>query len=369
MIVESIETTAAFGDLRDEWNSLVEVSRSKCVFLTHEWLFTWWKHLSGTRKLCILTARQDGRLAGILPLALRAPQYSRMMPRSLEFLGSGLIGSDYLDAVALPEQEREVIEAFSDHLSRAGMVLHLTAVRHRSSVVADLARHLCRDGWSATDSVINVCPYLDLRGKTWETYISCLGSSQRYNFNRRLKNLQRNYDVRIDVAPTSADARAILEIAIDLHRKRWASKTTSEAFQDAETVAFHREFVDLAVAKGWLRLFVMRIDGVPAAALYGLRYGDIFYFYQSGFDPAWSRQSVGLVMMGLAIRAAIEEGVAEYDFLHGTEEYKYHWSPQARELGRLELYPHHSRGRLSRRAVDLNRAVRKMAKRMLGKAA
>jgi CelD/BcsL family acetyltransferase involved in cellulose biosynthesis len=74
-------------------------------------------------------------------------------------------------------------------------------------------------------------------------------------------------------------------------------------------------------------------------------------------------------MMGLAIRSAIEEGAAEYDFLHGTEEYKYHWGPNTRELGRLELYPHHSRGRLSRRAVDFNRAVRKVAKRMLGKAA
>jgi CelD/BcsL family acetyltransferase involved in cellulose biosynthesis len=113
----------------------------------------------------------------------------------------------------------------------------------------------------------------------------------------------------------------------------------------------------------------MRINGVHAGALYGLRYGEVFYFYQSGIDPEWSRQSVGLVLMGLAIRSAIEEGVAEYDFLHGTEEYKYHWAPETRELGRLELYPHHSRGRLSRRAVDFNRAVRKVAKRMLGRAA
>jgi CelD/BcsL family acetyltransferase involved in cellulose biosynthesis len=111
------------------------------------------------------------------------------------------------------------------------------------------------------------------------------------------------------------------------------------------------------------------VDSVPAAALYGLRHGDTFYFYQSGFDPVWSRQSVGLVMKGLAIKSAIEEGAAEYDFLHGAEEYKCHWARQTRELVRLELYPHHSRGRLSRRAVDFNRAIRKMAKRMLERAA
>jgi CelD/BcsL family acetyltransferase involved in cellulose biosynthesis len=369
LIVERIETIDDFANLRNEWNSLLEASRSQCVFLTHEWLFTWWKHLAGTRTLSIFTARENGRLAGFLPLAMRRAQYSRMIPRSLEFIGSGLVGSDYLDAVAAPGCEQEVIKAFSSHLSRAGMVLHLTAIRRGASVVADLASHLGRSGWSVSDSAINICPYLDLRGQTWETYLSMLGSSQRYNFNRRLKNLKNNFDLRLDIEQTATSAQAALDIVIDLHRKRWASKPQSEAFQDAQTVAFHREFVDLAAAQGWLRLLVIRIDGVPAAALYGLRYGDVFYFYQSGFDPAWSRQSVGLVTMGLAIRSAIEEGVAEYDFLHGTEEYKYHWAPLTRELGRLELYPHHSRGQLSRRAVDFNRAVRKVAKRMLGKAA
>jgi CelD/BcsL family acetyltransferase involved in cellulose biosynthesis len=71
--------------------------------------------------------------------------------------------------------------------------------------------------------------------------------------------------------------------------------------------------------------------------------------------------------MGLAIKAAIEEGVAEYDFLHGDEEYKFHWASEVRDLGRLELYPPHARGRIYRRAIDFNRAARRMAKRVLTK--
>jgi len=369
MIIERIETTARFAALGEEWNALLEISRSKCVFLTFEWLFTWWKHLAGRRKLFILTSRKEGRLVGILPLVLRPAQYSRMIPRSLEFLGSGLIGSDYLDAIVMPGVEQEVIEAFSEHLFRAGIVLHLTATRRGASIVAELATRLCRSGWTTTDATINICPYIDLRGQTWETYLSSLGSAQRYNFNRRLKNLQKDCSLRIEIAYTPGAAPAALDAIIGLHHKRWASKEPSQAFQDAQTVAFHREFVELAAAQRWLRILVTRIDGIPAAALYGLRYGDTFYFYQSGFDPEWRRQSLGLVTMGLAIRSAIEEGVAEFDFLHGREEYKFHWARETRELGRLELYPHHSRGRLSRRAVDVNRVMRKMAKRMLGKAA
>ena len=369
MIVERIETTAQFAALRDEWNALLEASRSRCVFLTHEWLFTWWKHLAAGRTLFILTSRSQGKLVGILPLALRRPQYSRMIPRSLEFLGSGLIGSDYLDAIVTPGVEQEVIQAFSQYLLRAGIVLRLSATRRGSAIVAELATRLCGRGWIVMDTAINVCPYIDLRGLSWETYLSSLGSSHRYNFNRRLKNLEKDSSVRIESVRKPEQAQAALDALIGLHHKRWASKEPSEAFQDAPTVAFHREFVELAAVQGWLRILVVRIDGVPAAALYGFRYGETFYFYQSGFDPEWKRQSVGLVTMGLAIQSAIEEGVAEYDFLHGSEEYKFHWARQARDLGCIELYPNHSTGRLSRHAVDFNRAVRQMAKRMLGRAA
>jgi CelD/BcsL family acetyltransferase involved in cellulose biosynthesis len=369
MIIERIETTTGFAALRDEWNALLENSRSKCIFLTHEWLFTWWKYLAADRSLFILTVRDNGKLVGILPLSLTRAHYSRMIPRSLQFLGSGLIGSDYLDAIVTPGLEQEVIEAFSEHLFRAGMVLHLTATWRASSFVAQVAAHLCGSGWTLVDTATNVCPYIKLRGQTWAGYLSSLGSSHRYNFNRRLKNLQKNHTLNIEIVRTPGQAQPALDMVIGLHLKRWTPKGQSEAFQDAETIAFHREFVELAAALGWLRILVMRIDGMPAAALYGLRYGETFYFYQSGFDPEWSRQSIGLVTMGLAIKSAIEEGAAEYDFLHGAEEYKCHWASETRELGRLELYPHHSRGRLSRRAVEFNRAMRRVAKRMLEKTA
>ena len=139
----------------------------------------------------------------------------------------------------------------------------------------------------------------------------------------------------------------------------------SEAFQSESIVQFHRDFVVHAAEQGWLRLLIARINGSPVAALYGLRYGSSFYFYQSGFDPEFSRQSVGLVIMGLGIRTAIEEGVAEYDLLHGDEEYKFQWAPQTRELGRIEVFPPHSSGRIFRHAIQLNRSARQMARRVL----
>jgi CelD/BcsL family acetyltransferase involved in cellulose biosynthesis len=151
---------------------------------------------------------------------------------------------------------------------------------------------------------------------------------------------------------------------LHLHDARWRPRGGSDAFTSAGLVSFHEEMTRRALARGWLRLFELRLDGRPAAALYGFRYRDTFSFYQSGFDPAFAKDSVGLAMMALAIRSAIEEGASEYDLLHGDEAYKFQWARETRELARLEAYPPSLRGLACRQAVDLGRAVRRVGRRL-----
>jgi CelD/BcsL family acetyltransferase involved in cellulose biosynthesis len=360
-----IQTTDEFLNLRGEWNTLLESSISDCVFLTHEWLSAWWKHMAGGRRLSILTAREGGKLIGILPMAEKPAQLTRMMPCTVEFLGSGVIGSDYLDAIVARGRESEVMTELAGHLHSDGRMLQLSQLRSERSLASILAERLRRHAWTVVEAKLNVCPFIDLRGHTWESYVATLGPAVRKNINRYLRNLPQTFDMRIDCVQAPNEAETALEIAVDLHRKRWASRGASQAFQSESVLAFHREFVRLAAECGWLRLLILRLNDRPVAALYGLRYGATFYFYQSGFDPEYSKHSVGAATMGLAIRRAIEDGAAEYDFLHGDEEYKFHWARGVRDLTRLELHPPQTTAWIYKHAIALNRAARQMARRVL----
>src|SRR5262245_8253506 len=64
--LETIVEPDRFDAMRDEWSALLQRSSSDCVFLTHEWLSTWWQHLSEGRKLQVVVAREGARLVGIL---------------------------------------------------------------------------------------------------------------------------------------------------------------------------------------------------------------------------------------------------------------------------------------------------------------
>lgn len=242
--------------------------------------------------------------------------------------------------------------------------LKLTNVSKNGSAAAGMLAGLRDRGWSTAETQTNICPFIPLAGASWDSYLSSLSAEHRYTFNRKWRTLNRDYNVRFEQAHTPEQCREAIDVLIAQHNARWGSRGGSNAFHTAELVSFHREWTQVALRRGWLRLYVLRLNEKPAACLYGLLFRGIFYFYQSSFDPEYLRLSTGLVTMGLAIRSAIGEGAAEYDMLHGGETYKSHWSRHSRDLARLEMFPPGGFGEFCRLSVELGRASRALTRRM-----
>jgi len=337
--VQDIENTRDFDSLREEWNALLERSSANGVFLTWEWIRTWWTHLAERHQLSIAAIRSEGRLVGIAPLAIRPAAIKRLFLFSCgEFLGSGTAGSDYLDLIVEKGSEEAVFEALAPDLARANRMLEFGQLKSGSQA-ARFAQFLERRGWRSGTTKVGTCPLIDLHGHTWTSYLTSLSSEHRYNVKRKMNSLAKHFEVTFERVENEIQLGPVLAVLIDLHKKRWLEHGDSDAFHTTGHEAFHREFTRLALQRGWLRLYVLRLNGQAASAVYALRYGTTFSFYQSGFDPQYAKQSVGLVAMAYSIKAAIEEGAEEYDFLHGTEAYKFHWANGSRDLERIQLHP------------------------------
>ena len=366
--IEIIDDTERFEQLHGEWNELLESSVADCLFLTWEWLFTWWKHLANDRRLFVVVVRSDGKMIAIAPLTLTVPRGASFLAlRSLEFLGTGVVGSDYLDVIVRGGAKRETLDALATCLARERAVLRLAQCRKHASAAAALAEVLRSSGWGDCRRTTDACPFIRLAGHSWDSYLASLGSDHRYNFQRRFRNATKTFNVRFEQARSTDECREMLARLITLHEMRWDSRGGSDAFHAPALRQFHEEFSQLALARNWLRLFVLWLDGEPAAALYGFRYRHVFYFYQSGFDPRYQKHSAGLVAMGLAIKSAIEDGAGEYDLLHGREAYKFHWTKDVRELDRLEIYPPDMLALAMKQVEAMGRAARSGARRILPK--
>src|SRR5256712_6724982 len=280
--IQRIADPADFANLREEWNGLLAASQADCLFLTWEWLYTWWKHLGGRRRLHLLLARDGRELAAIAPLAQRPPVLRRLLLfPALEFLGTGIVGSDYLDVIVRRGTEQEVCDALAMAWEGAPLALEFAYVQ-RESFSAALARQLGQRGWTMQDTSINVCPVIDLAGHSWVSYLARLGSAHRYNLQRRLRNLHQRLDVRLDLGRTEAERREALQALVALHTPRWGERGGSEAFGSPRLLSFYDEASQLALRRGWLPPLFLRPDGDPATGLPGHRERPHIQFFHTG---------------------------------------------------------------------------------------
>jgi CelD/BcsL family acetyltransferase involved in cellulose biosynthesis len=365
MQVQHIDNAVDLDSLREEWDALLESSPSNNIFLTWEWLRTWWKYLAERRKLQVVALRHGGELIALAPLGVRPPSIRRLFPfGSIDFLGSGTAGSDYLDLIVRQGWEEDAVSALSRTLS-ANRMLEFSRVRADGPTL-DLARSLQQSGWTAEIAKSEVCPYINLRGHSWTSYLASLGSEHRYSVRRKRNTLATQFDVAFERVEDPLERGPALRLLMDLHRKRWNGCGESDAFHTESHVQFHDEFTARAMRRGWLRLYVLRLNAKPVSAIYGLRYGPTFYFFQSGFDPQYARNSVGVVAMALSIEEAIKEGAAEYDFLHGEESYKFHWAADSRDLCRIRLFPPGRRGWWYQTALGVRSRAREWFRHDIG---
>ncbi len=353
--IERIESPDRLDGLRREWEALLGESDSDTLFLTWEWLRTWWRHLGEGRRLHVWAFRRGGELLALAPLAASGGLSGRLLPR-LGFLGTGTVGSDYLDVIVRRGAEPLVADALAGELERRSTSLQLRQLAETPRLGLLLGRLAVR-GWRIERRRTDVCPFIRLEGHSWDSYLSGLGPEHRYNLKRRLRQLEREGEVRFERVTSDERRGAVLAALVSLHHERWRARGGSQAFGDPAVLAFHDEISRLALDRGWLRLFALHIAGRLAAALYAFRYRRIFYYYQLGWDPRLGARSIGLVTLGLAIRSAIEEGAAEFDLLHGSEAYKFQWATETRDLLGADAYPPTVVGRLLRAVVGVRRRV------------
>lgn len=350
-----------FHSLKEEWNDLLMNSRCNTLFLTWEWQYTWWMNLAEGRTLLLLTVRDGEQLIGLAPLTLRPAEYSRMVPfRVLEMLGTGSAGSDYLSIIVRSGDETRALAEMCRHLISRKFVLEMSNTERGSNVMITAALQMQNLGCRTARHTQNFSPYIDLSGLTWSSYMARSGTSSGARFNKKLRKLHRTFAVSMDRTTSEQQRASDLGDLVALHLKRWNGRGGSNAFGTAGLRNFHEAFSRIALQKDWLRLYILRLDGKPAAAVYGFYYLGIFYYYQAGFDPQFSQYSVGLLSVGLTLEKAIAEGAREYDLLRGEEEYKYAWANNERELVCLRIYPPNLQGYLCSQMMGLRNGVKSL---------
>lgn len=339
MIVSVVSDTAEFEALRPAWSGLLERSGSASIFLSWEWLFSWWRHYGEARRLRVLVAREDGAVVGILPLYLDRSRLPGRIPiLTLRFLGTGADTSpDDLGALLDPKNSGAIAAALANHALHhlKWDILSLTDIAEGSEF--GLALEAALTPFASATGISARISYAQLPD-TWDAYVVSQSANRRSTIRRTRRRVESLPGARLYALDAGQDlARASRRLA-ELHRMRWEGRTESHSFSSAEYLAFHLDVMRRCQARDWLRMYCLELDGALIAMIYCYRFRDQIFYFQSGFDPAFSKLSPGLVLMGFAIEQAIAEKLQVFDMLRGEYDYKTQWAPERRVTRYFRAY-------------------------------
>lgn len=364
--VNSIDELAA---LESSWNALAGGNPLR----SWNWLATWWTYYgdAGTsanteRQLYVLavydSATDGAGQRGPAPLIGIAPWYLDRSPikgNVIRWLGSGEVCTDHTSLICRPEDSNRVVAAIADALTVAHDdwdLIELSAIDVDDAPIVSLLVALEERECLVSRHPADQCWALDLP-PTWDDYLASISKSHRKQLRQLERRVLESDRVRWRRVATADDFPKAWEVLVDLHQRRRRSLGEPGCFASRPFHDFHRDVAARLLDRGQLRISWLELDGTPAAAEYHLADGHTTYAYQGGVDPDRLDEEPGRLSTILCLRAAIDEGHRQIDFLRGDEPYKAHWRATPRATFDCRVVPNRRLARLRGRVLTFGDTI------------
>jgi CelD/BcsL family acetyltransferase involved in cellulose biosynthesis len=356
-VVPIAKDTDFFG-MEKAWTRLHQESRTATIFLTWEWLASWWRAYGSDKELYILGVKRDDSLIGLAPFyRKRLTKFGLLSFQALALLGDGSSDSDYLDWISREGDEAVVTAAIVDFLTKnCGQwdLMFVNEIPEISPHLPALRKHFSQRKWHWQETIAP-CTYVELPA-SWETYLLSLRPRMRTKIRSLTKRLEQGFHVRFDRCQQADDLHPRLESLFELHHRRWRQEGREGVFVDPAKRLFYQEMASRFLARGWLRFYSLAVDDRYVAHQFCFEYQNSMFLLQEGYAPEWAEHGVGNVLRAYVLRDCIERKVAIYDFLGGVTPHKLSWGAVLKSNLRISAGPPTSKNRVAfalSQALDL----------------
>ncbi len=307
-------------------------------------MLAWWETLAGRPRTRVAAWRgESGRLEALVALSRDRQRLHRRVPLAVPVWansGSGAGDGDHCAWLVADGAGDAVSAWLRSALGRSALLVRGAAPGWPAQVLPAGAREFDSDA----------CPQVGLP-------LAPETGAPSKDFERQLRRFTRRIErkgVRFDwLAPGEPDEQ-VLRSLFELHRSGREDGTFG-----VDQLPFHLALAARAGPKRGPAALVARREDEIVGVLYGFWWRDTFAAYQSGWDRAYARDGLGNLLVLHALERAAERGAVTFDFLRGSEPYKYRFGASDR-VDRTWLVPRGPAGALlaARQRLRASRARR-----------
>jgi CelD/BcsL family acetyltransferase involved in cellulose biosynthesis len=329
--IEAVTTAGGFSALAPYWNDVLSASPRPSVYLTHEWLSSWWStHEAPGRELCILVARDDEGIAGLAPLVRVTRRYIGVPVRMIEFLSMSMY-ADHPAAVTgsldwiVRREHAGVLGAFFDDIVRerdSWHALRFHPVPSDSPFLPLAVEEFTRRGLTTLRRNVLDDAVIECAGG-WDRFYGSLTGDFRRTLRRRsehLASLGPGEYRRID----GMENGAMFERLLEIEKRSWKWEK-GVSLNSAAYGALFTQFAILAAARGWLRTWVLTVKGEDIAYELCAIFEGGLYCLKKSYDRRYSEVFPGGLLERHIYEEAFREGLKGIHTLWGDAAHKLRW--------------------------------------------
>jgi len=322
--IHLINDSKSFESLRGDWNVLLQKSPFQDIFLTWEWLFSWWKCYGSHKKLQLITAWCGDDLVGIAPFMLFTRKKYGLKFRSLCSLGTP--DSD-IGGFILLNEEQQVLEAICCFIVQKKDnwdVLEFNQFSEDSSYKNIITSYFINAGYKIAQKKDRHL-YIPLEGE-WQSFFQSRSKNLRHDLNRRLKRAGEIGKITYKHFFGQDLSHTHINTVFDINQHGQYPLI----YQTETERSFFQELLHSMASKGWLDIHLLYFDDIPVAYRVGFIYSNRYEDWRSGFDTNFNDLSFGKLLLMEIIEECFHRKLRELDFLRGEEDYKERWQPLER---------------------------------------
>jgi CelD/BcsL family acetyltransferase involved in cellulose biosynthesis len=307
-----------------DWEALVGESYT-ATFSRPPWHLAWLEAYPPLG-IALVSARSDGRLVGVLPLALvRSDVRGLYLP-----LVTSIARGDYQPPIVDPAMAAEVLPAMLDtameHFGSRSVYVFPNIPAKEPTL--EILLSWLRSRGMAYAMTTDIAPRIRIGGRSYAQLEGTWSARHRREVRYKRRRLETLGDVRLWQPRTLEEALEAMQDFFAIHDEKWLSQGHPARFHDASS---RRYF--LAVARHlWNRgLHLSALRCGTANVYYSVSFisGGWVLLYKPASRIEYHKYSPGTVFISLLLEHACRSAWEGIDFLLGTEEFKSHWSNEA----------------------------------------
>jgi CelD/BcsL family acetyltransferase involved in cellulose biosynthesis len=335
--------------LRNEWSAAATDDPTPNVYLTWEWVHTWWRHFSQGNDLHVIVVRDSEGIVAIAPFQRSrlgiGPWATHVLQRISPEAG------DY-GGVVLVRRHAEAVGLIVDDLEQALRdrwvdVVVISRLLDDDPFLSSLREALAGRSGSLVVSEAELdgaCLFTDVRDG-----FQLATQAKKHRIARRLQRLGEEHgSVDFDYH-SGDDLDDGLSRLLELHARRWAGRESDVRGLLADPVreAFLVEAVRALDGQGWVRLLTLTAGGRLVAAELDFEYRRRLFMFKGAFDPGHGSYGPGQLLFHRVIEDGLAAGVEVVDWGRGDQPYKRRWANGERRQVAVTLTTRSMAGRLN----------------------